>query len=61
MKYLGTFLRNDEYAYLNEYSKKIESLTIDQKLNLIEQLIEEILLLENREVYIKRIQSKLKW
>ena len=44
-----------------KYSKKIESLTIDQKLNLIEQLIEEILLLENREVYIKRIQSKLKW
>lgn len=36
-------------------------MTIDQKLNLIEQLIEEIMLLENREIYIKKIQSKLKW
>ena len=46
---------------LDEYSKKIENMTIDQKLNLIEQLIEEIMLLENREIYIKKIQSKLKW
>ena len=51
----------DEYKYLDEYSKKIENMTIDQKLNLIEQLIEEIMLLENREIYIKKIQSKLKW
>ena len=36
-------------------------MTIDQKLNLIEQLIEEIMLLENREIYIQKIQSKLKW
>lgn len=55
------FLKDDEYKYLDEYSKKIENMTIDQKLNLIEQLIEEIMLLENREIYIKKIQSKLKW
>lgn len=61
MKCLGIFLKDDEYAYLDEYSKKIENMTIDQKLNLIEQLIEDILLLENREIYIKKIQSKLKW
>ena len=61
MKCLGVFLKNDEYKYLDEYSKKIENMTIDQKLNLIEQLIEEIMLLENREIYIKKIQSKLKW
>ena len=61
MKCLGIFLKDDEYKYLDEYSKKIENMTIDQKLNLIEQLIEEIMLLENREIYIKKIQSKLKW
>lgn len=61
MKGLGIFLKDDEYKYLDEYSKKIENMTIDQKLNLIEQLIEEIMLLENREIYIKKIQSKLKW
>lgn len=55
------FLKDDEYKYLDEYSKKIENMTIDQKLNLIEQLIEEIMLLENSEIYIKKIQSKLKW
>lgn len=61
MKCLGIFLKDDEYKYLDEYSKKIENMTIDQKLNLIEQLIEEIMLLDNREIYIKKIQSKLKW
>lgn len=61
MKCLGIFLKDDEYKYLDEYSKKIENMTIDQKLNLIEQLIEEIMILENREIYIKKIQSKLKW
>ena len=39
----------------------VANMTIDQKLNLIEQLIEEIMLLENSEIYIKKIQSKLKW
>lgn len=57
----ATFLHFACNTTLDEYSKKIENMTIDQKLNLIEQLIEEIMLLENREIYIKKIQSKLKW